>query len=228
MSVNSIKKIIEARNYEEALEEVNSSIEKIKNELHNEEKYLRYKELINLRIYLNFQLSKEDDIIETIARKERYPFISFIDFGHNNYVKLLDKDIFHIKTGAYINAIHQNRIFEKTGKSFSKALENKVGKEEIEKQLLSEINNGDLPYYTITHKLSAPKSFHIPSITDQNTIDHQKLRNGLKHVLNNFITTKEKSFTFVAIGATAKLKNQDEQDEIIEIIADELNDFKMK
>lgn len=226
MDVSEINQLIEKKEYEKALSKIKEEIDSLIFGIHNDDEYIKYKELLRLRIIANSYLGKNDEIIHTIARRDRYPYESKVDFGNDNFVRLYDKDIFFIKTSAYVNAIHKDKLFNFDKKSFSHSLWEKLGEAEISKQILEmgKINENK-PFVKLLHpNLSAPQSYHLPALTNNNEMDLQLLKNYLKELLIHFNKVKLDSFTFVAMGSSGR-NTRDEQELIIEIIADELNNF---
>ncbi|MBX2977468.1 MAG: sigma-54-dependent Fis family transcriptional regulator [Ignavibacteriaceae bacterium] len=167
----------------------------------SQEDHLYFEKILEYRILANNKLGLLDDEIRHTIWKMKNPFIKEIDFIDGKKIRLIESHAYMFKCDAFVNTMHLTKHFDYSKKSFSHDLLHKLGKEEIDRQIEIEAGFEKKCFLKLEHEnLSAPQSFHIPAVIEDNKIDYDVLEKGIKNILEYASSKGLTKLGFVALG----------------------------
>ncbi len=186
--------LIDDDNYQE-LDKVIEQRNKILDMVNRKEKFW-YNKLLYLELANNDCLSMARDL------KSKFPFKERYIISENKIITLLLRDAISFPCDAYVNSIHQKKLFKIGERSVSMDFINHLGENFIYDQIKNskKLVLGDIIKLQHPEKLKAPFSYHIISYDSDNKIDLDSLLKGIKNVLDDFLNQGLKRITFISNG----------------------------
>ncbi len=223
--LKEIQSLIDKKDYEKALQKIDSELSRIK-DFQTDEKL--YTNLLQLRVSVKLNLGEVDAIIRDKVRSDIFPSeTTHIVYGKFK-IKLVYKSAFQENCDAYVNTVHvENPFQEESERSSIKEFIKKLGIDEINNQIKGQLPKKEGDYIILRHtKLSAPMSYHILFYSENNdNID--LIEKGIEKVLDDACKNKLYKISFFPLGydLIRRTSEQNEQKLIAEKIANKTAEF---
>lgn len=217
--LTEIESLIDHKEYEKALNQIDYDISQITDYKSDEKTYT---DLLQLRVGVKQQLGEVDAIIRDQVRRDLFPSETIHLVAGKFPVKLIYKVAFLEKCDAYVNTVFIENPFQNVSdRSASIEFIKKMGAEEVEKQVNVQKGKEAGDFIILQHdKLSAPMSYHILFYSnDDSNID--LLEKGIKKVLDDACQRKLSKLSFFPLGfGLVNKSSPDQKNSVAESIAD--------
>jgi DNA-binding NtrC family response regulator len=213
-SIDQIEDYIKKQQFEEAYSEVKRIQDHIcKVDLFDPEQEKLYERFLQARIVSRVLFGKNDEIIQAHIRQEKYPSASKHKVDGKHVITLSMNNFILTSHDAYVSSVNVNQPFEGVhDRSSTMNYIRKLGIEEIQGQLEDQkslVGNKGKFLILIHPELKAPKSYHI-MIYDDQPVDLEKLKEGVKRVLKDATKLGIKSLGFIPIAFDYVIKAKPE------------------
>lgn len=200
MIIDQIRDLINVKNFDKALKLISKELLR-EYDLFNPKQEETYTRLLALQATANTLSENYDDLVLDAVRREKYPSEVQYRISSKKTIILRFQNIFFLSCDAYINVIHEKKLFHFSQSSASDEFVKRLGDEMLDEQIEKASGHKLGKVLRINHpQLKAPRSYHIVGHYENLKLDKNAVTQGLNEVFQNCIDSGFSRIGMLALG----------------------------